>query len=115
MAVINTNISATLASNAINRNDRAMTRSMERLSTGLRINSASDDAAGLAVAARMKSQVDGLHQAARNANDGRSLPSRLPVEHTATLIAQRSTLSFLSCSLRCSALLGTRNGTDLTF
>ena len=73
MAVINTNISATLASNAINRNDRAMTRSMERLSTGLRINSASDDAAGLAVAARMKSQVDGLHQAARNANDGISM------------------------------------------
>ncbi|MDG2338105.1 MAG: flagellin, partial [Gammaproteobacteria bacterium] len=46
---------------------------MERLSTGLRINSASDDAAGLAIASRMRSQVDGLEQAARNANDGISM------------------------------------------
>ena len=70
MTVINTNISATLASNAIKRNDRDMTTAMERLSTGMRINSASDDAAGLAIAARMQSQVDGLEQAVRNANDG---------------------------------------------
>jgi len=70
MTVINTNISATLASNAIKRNDREMTTAMERLSTGMRINSASDDAAGLAIAARMQSQVDGLEQAVRNANDG---------------------------------------------
>ena len=73
MSVINTNVSATLASNAINRNDRAMTTAMERLSTGLRINSAADDAAGLAISARMKSQVSGLEQAARNANDGISM------------------------------------------
>ena len=73
MTVINTNVSATLASNAITRNDRAMSTSMERLSTGLRINSASDDAAGLAIASRMRSQVDGLEQAARNANDGISM------------------------------------------
>ena len=73
MTVINTNVSATLASNAIVRNDRAMTTAMERLSTGLRINSASDDAAGLAIASRMRSQVDGLEQAARNANDGISM------------------------------------------
>ena len=50
-----------------------MTTAMERLSTGLRINSASDDAAGLAIAARMQSQVEGLEQAARNANDGISM------------------------------------------
>jgi len=73
MTVINTNVSATLASNAISRNDRAMTTAMERLSTGLRINSASDDAAGLAIASRMRSQVEGLEQAARNANDGISM------------------------------------------
>ena len=73
MTIINTNVSATLASNAITRNDRAMSTSMERLSTGLRINSASDDAAGLAIASRMRSQVDGLEQAARNANDGISM------------------------------------------
>jgi len=70
MTVINTNISATLASNAIKRNDREMTTAMERLSTGMRINSAGDDAAGLAIAARMQSKVDGLEQAVRNANDG---------------------------------------------
>jgi len=73
MTVINTNVSATLASNAITRNDRAMSTAMERLSTGLRINSAADDAAGLAISARMQSQVDGLEQAARNANDGISM------------------------------------------
>jgi len=73
MTVINTNISATLASNAIKRNDRDMTTAMERLSTGLRINSAGDDAAGLAISARMSSQVKSLEQAARNANDGISM------------------------------------------
>ena len=73
MTVINTNVSATLASNAISRNDRAMSTATERLSTGLRINSAGDDAAGLAIASRMRSQVDGLEQAARNANDGISM------------------------------------------
>ena len=73
MTVINTNVSATLASNAITRNDRAMSTAMERLSTGLRINSAADDAAGLTIAARMRSQVEGLEQAARNANDGISM------------------------------------------
>ena len=73
MTVINTNVSATLASNAIARNERAMGTAMERLSTGKRINSAGDDAAGLAIAARMSSQVKGLEQAARNAADGISL------------------------------------------
>ncbi len=73
MTVINTNVSATLASNAIARNERAMSTAMERLSTGKRINSASDDAAGLAISARMASQVKGLEQAARNANDGISM------------------------------------------
>ena len=74
MTVINTNVSATLASNAIARNERAMSTAMERLSTGKRINSASDDAAGLAICfARMASQVKGLEQAARNANDAISM------------------------------------------
>ena len=73
MTVINTNVSATLASNAIARNERAMSTAMERLSTGERINSAGDDAAGLAISARMGSQVKGLEQAARNAADGISM------------------------------------------
>ena len=73
MTVINTNVSATLASNALARNERAMSTAMERLSTGKRINSAADDAAGLAISARMASQVKGLEQAARNAADGISM------------------------------------------
>ena len=73
MTVINTNVSATLASNAIVRNERAMGTAMERLSTGKRINSAADDAAGLAIATKMSSQVKGLEQAARNASDAISM------------------------------------------
>ncbi|MDA0687501.1 MAG: flagellin [Proteobacteria bacterium] len=73
MSVINTNISATLASNALAKNERVMTNAMERLSTGMRINSAKDDAAGLAISARMAGQVRGLEQAARNANDAISM------------------------------------------
>ena len=73
MTVINTNVSATLASNSIVRNERAMSTAMERLATGTRINSAADDAAGLAIASKMTSQVKGLEQASRNANDGISL------------------------------------------
>jgi flagellin len=73
VTVINTNVSATLASNAIARNERAMGTAMERLSTGKRINSAADDAAGLAIASRMASQVKGLEQAARNVGDAISM------------------------------------------
>ena len=73
MTVINTNTSATIAANALMRNDRAMTDAMERLSTGKRINNAGDDAAGLAIASRMTSQIEGLQQAARNAGDAISM------------------------------------------
>ena len=73
MTVINTNISANIARDAIGRNDRAMATSMERLSTGLRIHSAKDDAAGLAIANRMAGQISGLNMAKRNANDGISM------------------------------------------
>jgi flagellin len=82
MSVINTNVSATLAANAILRNDRAMGTAMERLSTGLRINSAKDDAAGLAISTRMKAEVSGLEMAAKNANDAISM---LEVAEGATL------------------------------
>ncbi len=73
MAVINTNISATVTSNALAKNERTLQQTMERLSTGKRINSASDDAAGLAIASKLTSQVNGLNQAARNANDAISM------------------------------------------
>ena len=73
MSVINTNIAASLTANSMRENQRAMENTMERLSTGKRINSASDDAAGLAIETRMDSQIRGLGQAARNANDGISM------------------------------------------
>jgi len=73
MTVINTNTAATLTANALAKNERAMSQAMERLSTGVRINSASDDAAGLAISSRMTSQINGLNQAVRNANDAISM------------------------------------------
>jgi flagellin len=73
MTVINTNTSSMIARDAIQRNDRAMSSAMERLSTGSRINSAKDDAAGLAISDRMAAQVSGLNMAVRNANDAISM------------------------------------------
>ena len=73
MTVINSNSAAMLTANSINQNDRAMTSTMERLSTGKRINSAADDAAGLAIATKMTAQVRGLDQAGRNANNATSM------------------------------------------
>ena len=73
MAVVNTNVNASIAQNALTRNERAMNTAMERLSTGQRINSASDDAAGLAIGSRMTSQIRGLETGIRNANDAISM------------------------------------------
>ena len=73
MTVINTNISAIRAANASNSASKMLGTAMERLSTGKRLNSAKDDAAGLAIATSMTAQVKGMNQAIRNANDGISL------------------------------------------
>ena len=73
MTVINTNISAIRAANASNSAAKMLGTAMERLSTGKRLNSAKDDAAGLAIATSMTAQVKGMNQAIRNANDGISL------------------------------------------
>ena len=73
MATINTNMAANIAANSMTRNERSMSTTMERLSTGLRINSAKDDAAGLAISSKMTSQINGLNQAVRNANDAISM------------------------------------------
>ncbi|MDH1089119.1 FliC/FljB family flagellin [Pantoea brenneri] len=71
--VINTNSLSLITQNNINKNQSALSTSIERLSSGLRINSAKDDAAGQAIANRFTSNINGLTQAARNANDGISL------------------------------------------
>ncbi|WP_028317374.1 flagellin [Desulfobulbus elongatus] len=70
---INTNVASLNAQRNLGRSQGDLATSMERLSSGLRINSAKDDAAGLAISDRMTSQIRGLNQAARNANDGISL------------------------------------------
>jgi len=71
--VINTNVASLNAQRNLNKSQLGLNKSMQRLSSGLRINSAKDDAAGLAISDRMTSQIRGLNQAARNAQDGISL------------------------------------------
>jgi len=73
MTVINTNVKSLIAQNSLRVNNRAMANAMEQLSTGKRINSASDDAAGLALSETFTSQIRALNMAIRNANDGISL------------------------------------------
>jgi len=73
MSVINTNVKALAAQGSLSNVNKTLQTSMERLSTGLRINSAKDDAAGLAITNRMTSQIRGYGMAIRNANDGTSM------------------------------------------
>ncbi|BCB09280.1 flagellin [Vreelandella venusta] len=73
MSVINTNITSMIGQSNLSKSQNALQTSMERLSSGLRINSAKDDAAGQAIANRMTSQINGLAQAQRNSNDGISI------------------------------------------
>ena len=73
MSVINTNISSSIAQSSLAKNERALGKAMEQLSTGKRINSAADDAAGLAISSRMTAQINGLSKAIQNANDGISM------------------------------------------
>ena len=73
MAVVNTNISASLAQASLARNERALSKAMEQLSTGKKINTAADDAAGLAISTRMSSQIVGLEQSVQNASDAISM------------------------------------------
>ncbi|MDP3289979.1 MAG: flagellin, partial [Methyloversatilis sp.] len=71
--IINTNVPSLTAQRNLNSSQSSLATSLQRLSSGLRINSAKDDAAGLAISERMTSQVRGLNQAVRNANDAISL------------------------------------------
>ena len=97
MAVINTNLLSLTTQNNLNKSQSSLGTAIERLSSGLRINSSKDDAAGQAIANRMTSQVKGMTQAARNANDGISL-----VQIPTWLL---STLKLLSVCLKLTVLL----------
>ena len=70
MSGVNTNMGAAITINALAQNQKDMERAMQRLATGKRINSAQDDAAGLAVASRMSAQINGLNQAIQNCSAG---------------------------------------------
>ena len=70
---INYNVSAMLANNALANNDKLLSQSLERLSSGLKINHAKDNPAGLAMAKRMNAQIEGISMANQNASDGISV------------------------------------------
>ena len=109
MTVINTNTAASITANALTKNERAMSQAMERLSTGQRINSASDDAAGLAISSRKTSQINGLNMAVRNANDAISMVSTADGAYIeATSMMQRMR------ELAVQAASGTMSSTDRT-
>jgi flagellin len=73
MSLINTNLSSLNAQNNLSKSQALLATSMQRLSSGLRVNSSKDDAAGLSIATKMDAQIRGMSQAVRNANDGISL------------------------------------------
>jgi len=107
MTVINTNVKSLIAQDAISKNNVALSTAMERLSTGSRINSAKDDAAGLAISTRMTSQVRGLNMAVRNANDGISLmqTSEGAMEEVTSILQRMRELAVQSVN-------GTNNNSD---
>ena len=109
MTVINTNVAASITANALTKNERAMSQAMERLSTGQRINSASDDAAGLAISSRMTSQVNGLNMAVRNTNDGISMLQTAD----GAMVEMESMLQRMR-EITVQASSGTYSSTDLT-
>ena len=109
MTVINTNTAATITANALTKNERAMNQTMERLSTGQRINSAADDAAGLAISSRMTSQINGLNIAVRNANDAISM-----IQTADGAMIEVSSMLQRMRELTVQAATGTLSSTDLT-
>ena len=109
MTVINTNTAANITANALTKNERAMSQAMERLSTGQRINSASDDAAGLAISSKMTSQINGLNMAVRNANDAISM-----VETADGALIEITNMLHRMRELAVQANSGTYSSTDRT-
>ena len=85
---VNTNIASLNTQRNINNSSNALTTSMQRLSTGSRINSAKDDAAGLQISNRLTSQINGLNVAVRNANDGISMAQTAEVHCSSPDILQ---------------------------
>ncbi|KPI56312.1 flagellin [Clostridioides difficile] len=95
---VNTNVSALIANNQMGRNVNAQSKSMEKLSSGVRIKRAADDAAGLAISEKMRAQIKGLDQAGRNVQDGISVVQTAEgaLEETGNILQRMRTLSLQS-------------------
>lgn len=105
--VINTNVTSLIAQRNLNVSSKSMQTSIQRLSSGFRINSAKDDAAGLSISERMTAQIRGMNQAVRNANDGISLTQVAEggMQETSTILQRMRELSVQSAN-------STNNSTD---
>ena len=114
MSKINTNINALTATNALTKNSRDMQLTMQRLSTGQRINGASDDAAGITIATTMTAQINGLNAAIKNANDGISLLQTADgaLSETSSLLQRMRELAVLSVNDTYSATQKTAMNTE---
>ena len=114
MASINTNINALTASNALSRNGSAQQVTMQQLSTGKRINRASDDAAGLAIRETLTAQITGLNSAIKNANDGISLLQTADgaLAETSSLLQRMRELSVLTVNDTYSSAQKTAMSTE---
>ena len=132
MAVyVNTNISSLQGRNYLNNVQNQLTTSYQRLSSGMRINSAKDDAAGLQISSRLTTQINGLNQANRNANDGLALLQTIDgaveeisgrLQHARTLLVQASNgtntaddLKALQTEIHSTLLTASAIGTDTTY
>ena len=109
MTSINSNVAADFIANALAQNQRMMSRALERLSSGSRINSAADDPAGLAISSKLTSQILGLDQAARNANDAISM-----VQTADGAMAEVDTMLQRMRELTVQAATGTNTSAELT-
>ena len=116
MSKINTNVNALTATNALTKNSRDMQLTMQRLSTGQRINGASDDAAGIAITATMTAQINGLNAAVRNANDAMSMLQTADgaLSETSSLVQRMRELAVLAINDTYSTTQKSAMSTEFT-
>jgi len=116
MSKINTNVNALTATNALTKNSRDMQLTMQRLSTGQRINGASDDAAGVAIATTMTAQINGLNAAVKNANDAMSMLQTADgaLSETSSLVQRMRELAVLAINDTYSTTQKSAMSTEFT-
>ena len=116
MSKINTNVNALTATNALTKNSRDMQLTMQRLSTGKRINGASDDAAGIAIANTMTAQINGLNAAVKNANDAMSMLQTADgaLSETSSLVQRMRELAVLAINDTYSTTQKSAMNTEFT-